>query len=105
MPDQALRFSEGKHRLSLVQLAFLRSMIKVMEFGCRKYSRDNWKKSAGGPDHDDFVRDRADSLWRHYEHRFLEGEVTDKESGESHMAAVAVNAMFIWFYDLNAKKP
>lgn len=69
-----------------VNLNPLEELVKVMEFGAKKYARDNWKK--GMP-----VSQCMNSLLRHT-FRLIGGEQTDQESGLSHYGHILANAMF-----------
>lgn len=87
--DTALRFNEGKARLSLLLDAphAVEGVVEVLEYGCKKYSRSNWKK---GLNHTEVI----DSMLRHIS-SYLKGEDVDKESGLPHVDHVATNAIFL----------
>jgi len=88
--DQALRYNDGKPRLSFVLSApnAIAGVTKVLEHGAEKYSRDNWKK--GLP-----YTEVADSLIRHLTD-FLNGEDIDKDSGYLlNIDQVVCNALFL----------
>ena len=87
MSDQADRFNEGKPKWSLVHFPSLEPMVRVLEFGAKKYDIDNWKK--GMP-----VNEVIESTLRHL-HAILEGELHDEESGLEHIGHVQCNAMFL----------
>lgn len=91
---QADRFNEGKPEYTLIHYPSLEPMVRVLEYGCRKYARDNWKK--GLP-----AKSIIDSLLRHVI-RLTEGERTDAESGLQHVGHILCNAMFL-SYVLNFK--
>ena len=42
--EMADRFNAGKLQWSMVDFKSLEDMVRVLEFGAKKYSRDNWKK-------------------------------------------------------------
>jgi hypothetical protein len=84
---KADRYNEGKCKWSLVDFKSLEPMVKVLEYGTEKYSRDNWKK--GLP-----VTEICESLMRHL-YAFLDGENIDPESGMSHIGHIQCNAMFL----------
>ena len=85
--QQADRANEGKLQWSLVDFESFEPMVRVLEFGAKKYSRDNWKK--GLP-----VRSIIESLLRHT-FAFLRGEDNDPESGISHIGHMMCNLMFL----------
>jgi hypothetical protein len=84
---QALRYNNGKLQWSLVDFDSLEGLVKVLEYGATKYSKNNWKK--GMP-----VTQVSESLMRHL-YAFLKGEDVDPESGCRHISHVMCNAMFI----------
>lgn len=87
MTEKADRFNEGKCKLSLLNLRALEPAAKVLDFGAKKYARDNWKK--GMP-----ITEILDSMLRHIS-AIQEGEWYDKESGLSHIGHIQCNAMFL----------
>ena len=86
-PKQALRYNEGKVQWSLVDYKSLEPMVRVLEYGCRKYSKNNWKK--GMP-----ASQIIESMLRHT-YKLLEGELVDPESGIEHVGHIQCNAMFL----------
>ena len=85
--NQALRYNNGKLQWSLVDFDSLEGLVRVLEAGAKKYSKNNWKK--GMP-----VTQVSESLMRHL-FAFLKGEDVDPESGCRHISHVMCNAMFI----------
>jgi hypothetical protein len=83
----ALRYNEGKPQYSYVDLTCLEPCARVLEFGAKKYSRDNWRK--GMP-----TEQLLDSLMRHIS-ALQRGELVDPESGISHIGHIQANAMFL----------
>jgi hypothetical protein len=83
----ASRDNGGKPQYSLVSLDCLEPMVRVLEFGAKKYSRMNYRKG--------FVESVIfDSLLRHIS-KYLSGEEIDPESGLSHIGHIQANAMFL----------
>lgn len=87
MSDHALRYNKNKPQYSLLDLIALEPGTRVLEFGAKKYARDNWKK--GMP-----VSQILDSLLRHLA-ALRSGELIDPESGLSHIGHIQCNAMFL----------
>lgn len=88
--NKAMRFNDDKLKWSLVDFESLEPLVKVLMFGAKKYSPDNWKK--GLP-----TNEVCESLLRHV-FAIMRGELFDKESGELHIGHVMANAMFISFH-------
>lgn len=83
--EKAIRHNAGKLEWSLVDFRSLESLVRVLEFGKQKYSRNNWKKGL-------YTRETCESLLRHT-YAFLEGQDLDEESGLSHIGHIMFNAM------------
>lgn len=92
-----IKLPQLKARMSLLDPDFLMEMARVMDFGTQKYAEEDWR------DNDKVtVKKRMDSLGRH-EAKFnstTEDDV-DEETGQSHLAAIAVNAMICWWIAKN----
>lgn len=95
-PIKALRYNDGKVQWSLVDFKSLEPFVRVLEFGAKKYSKDNWKQEM---DLDKIL----DSAQRHMA-SMIDGENIDQESGLQHAAHVICNMMFyIYHYNKNEK--
>lgn len=64
----------------------VQSVIRVLEYGAKKYSRANYAKVEN--------ERYEDALGRHYM-AYLTGEKNDSETGESHLAHVVCCALFM----------
>ncbi len=87
--EGAMRFNDGKLEWSLVDFKSLEPMVRVLEFGAKKYSRDNWKRGLE-------TTKIVESTLRHL-FAFLDGENLDKESQLSHVAHAQCNLMFLQY--------
>jgi hypothetical protein len=89
MTEQAARYNDDKPKLSMVleMPNAVEGVARVLEYGARKYARNNYKK--GLP-----FTEVADSLLRHLV-KFLNGEDVDEESRQFHVDCVSVNALFL----------
>lgn len=90
--DKASRYNSGKAQLSypLSTGVALDGVARVMEFGAKKYDRDNWKKGLE-------PRSVLDSMVRHIR-SYLDGEYIDPESGLPHVDHIACNALFLGYH-------
>ena len=89
------RFNEGKPRWSLVPQSALIPMVRVLEFGAKKYGDYNWTKGLS-------IRETCESLKRHLD-AFMEGEDDDPESKLSHIGHIQCNALFLSWMMENRK--
>lgn len=92
--EAALRYNQGKPRMSLIDLNALEDCARVLEFGANKYDINNWKKGFD-------VNTILDSMMRHIA-ALQRGEMNDPETGISHIGHIQANAMFLgcknnWF--------
>lgn len=97
-PVIGVKEHEGKLRWSLLPLDALREVVKVLEFGAKKYSKDNWKKVEGARDL------YFDAALRHLT-SWYEGEDADQETGLHHLAHAACDVLFlVSMFPVTAKK-
>ena len=87
---KGVKLDSGKTEFSLLLQGCANAIEKVAEvltFGAKKYTRNGWQTV-------DAERRYTDALYRHMNaiHR---GEKIDPESGLSHLAHAACNAMFL----------
>jgi hypothetical protein len=82
-----IRHDNGKHDWSLVPMQHLEGMVRVLEFGKKKYAAHNWRKGL----HYSRI---TNSLQRHL-NAFNAGEDIDKESGLRHIDHILCNALFL----------
>lgn len=88
--SKSLRYNEGKPKWSLVDFKSLEPMVRVLEYGCTKYEKDNWKK---GLDNIEVL----ESLSRHL-FALMSGEELDPESQLPHIGHIMCNAMFFQYH-------
>lgn len=82
------KFDSEKPRFSLIPQGTLQPVIRVLEFGARKYSENNWRYVPGAHvRYFDAAHRHLDAYWR--------GELTDSETGESHLAHAICCLMFL----------
>lgn len=94
--DKALKYNQNKPMWSLVDFKSFEGMVKVLEFGAKKYEAHNWKKGL-------YTSEICESLLRHlFEH--MSGNRIDNESGLPHIDHVACNIMFLSWMTNNKKE-
>lgn len=93
------RFNQGKLQWHLVPFEALEPMVKVLDYGAKKYALNQWKNGLS-------LQETLDSLLRHT-FALLSGEVNDSESGLPHIGHVFCNALFYSYFtevnDTNAR--
>ena len=87
-PITGMKFDSGKLDYTLVPWAGVEEITKVLEFGAKKYARDNWK-------HVDNAQTRyLAAAFRHLI-QYTEGEMKDRETGLSHLAHAGCCLLFL----------
>lgn len=89
--DKGMKFDGDKLRFSLLPWQAVAEVVKVLEFGAKKYDVDNWQR----------VENAEARYWdaaiRHLV-ALRDGERIDPESGISHWAHAACGCLFgTWF--------
>jgi hypothetical protein len=88
--EKSQRFNQNKPKWSLVHFKSIEELPKVLDFGAKKYSRDNWKKGLD-------LSEILDSMQRHI-NEVMDGEQFDEESKLHHMGHIMCNAMFYMYH-------
>lgn len=86
-----IKHDAEKLEWSLLPLAEIEDVIKVLMHGSKKYSPNNWK----------FVKPKEryiDAAFRHLAAR-AKGEIIDDESGLSHLAHMVCCGLFLMWHD------
>lgn len=94
--DKGTKNDLDKPMVSLIEPMFIEGMAKVLTLGIQKYQIDNWKKDLS-------TARIISALYRHLL-AYHDGEITDPESGLSHLYHIACNAMFLDYYDRQEKQ-
>ena len=94
MSKKDMKYDKGKVRMDLLPFDCLTEIAKVLTFGAEKYKENSWQTVKNR-----YERYRG-SLLRHMA-AMQAGEILDKESGLSHAAHLATNAMFILWFELH----
>lgn len=95
MKQEAVKKDDGKPDWSLVPFEALEGMVRVLEFGAKKYSRNNWQTNGG------FSYRRVLTACIRHIFAYMRGEDNDPESGLSHISHAQCNLLFIGYYLTN----
>lgn len=94
--EDGIKNDSEKLPMGLLPFESLEEIAKVLDYGAKKYSKNNWK----------FVPDGKaryeDALLRHFS-AYKRGEEFDPESGLKHISHMACNALFLVWFDLQNK--
>ena len=91
--EGGLKYDNDKPRMDLLPLDALEEVAKVLTFGAKKYAANTWQKVP------DAERRYVAALLRHLT-ACEKGETNDTESGLTHAAHMATNALFILWFEL-----
>ena len=99
MKTDGAKYDDGKRKWNLIFPLFpvIDDVIKVLEYGAKKYDENNWIKVKNG-----FVR-YINAAFRHLFARCC-GEINDKESSLPHMAHAICSLMFAFHFDKRPTK-
>ena len=82
-----------KPRMDLLPFEALEEVAKVLTYGTNKYADNNWQKVENAE------RRYLAAMLRHLTAR-EKGEIYDTESGLTHAAHMATNALFILWFEI-----
>jgi hypothetical protein len=86
------KFDKEKPDYTLLPWDAVEDVVRVLDFGAKKYARDNWKYV------DDAHNRYLAAAFRHMS-AYAQGEQTDAETGLSHMAHAACCVLFMLSMD------
>ncbi len=86
-PAEGRKYDTSKPRMDLLPFDALEKVAAVLAFGAAKYGDNNWRLVEP-------VSRYEAAMLRHYA-AHQRGEEIDPESGQSHLAHMATNALFI----------
>ena len=96
--SDAIRHNQDKLRVDLIPTELIEEVAKVLTFGAKKYSPNNWKG---------FTKEQQGeilgSLLRHIL-EYQKGNRLDSESGLPHLAHAAGNIAFILYFENKENK-
>lgn len=96
MTDPGVKNDLKKVRWDLIPSDALEEVAKVLSYGAHKYAERNWERGISWHRCFRAIMNHAWYWWR--------GQTKDPETGYSHMAHVACNALFLTAYELRDMK-
>lgn len=84
-------FKDNKLRWDLLSLPLIEDVVKVYDFGAKKYAPNTWQDLPNG-----YERYKG-ALFRHLV-AYEKGEVLDKESNLNHLAHMVWNALAMLYF-------
>lgn len=87
-PTEGRKHDTGKPDYTLLPWGAIEDIVRVLDFGARKYARDNWRYVANAE-----TRYLA-AAFRHLA-AYARGEVTDPETSLSHLAHAGCCVLFL----------
>ena len=90
MTESGLKYDDGKLPFHLMPWDSLEEVVKVMDYGAKKYSENNWRKG--------FAWSRVLSACFRHLSSWILGEDNDKETGLSHLAHAICCLLFLLWY-------
>ena len=93
---KGVKYDQEKTDWSLLPFAEIEEVVKVLMYGAKKYSIDNWK-------YVEPCRERYFSACMRHLIAWFTGERLDKESGYSHLAHAVCCILFLMWKDKKAR--
>lgn len=88
MSEEGKKLDAGKARYDLIQPRALEAYVRVLTYGCRKYSAHNWRLVQDG-------RSRYIAAALRHLMAYLRGEMFDADSLENHLAHALASIAFV----------
>ena len=86
-----VKYDQDKPEFSLLPKKVLQPIMRVLSFGAKKYTKDNWQRV-------DNAQERYFNAMQRHLMAWWEGEKKDPETGESHLAHAGCCLLFLlWF--------
>lgn len=93
--ESFVKHDDNKRQWHLLPVELLEGTVDVLEYGAKKYGKNNWKNCQ------DVTRYR-DALMRHVV-AYMSGEYEDPDTRLSHLDHIICNALFLkWFTEGNS---
>jgi hypothetical protein len=91
-----LKYDDGKLRWDLLPYDAIEKVVEILTYGANKYEANNWQEVESS-------RYEA-AMMRHFV-AYMKGEKRDFESGFTHLAHMACNALFLLWQDMQRVEP
>jgi len=88
------KHDKEKIRMDLLPFDALEEVAKILTFGAKKYSANNWQNVEN-------AKERYEAALLRHLSAHKKGEKIDNDSGLSHLSHVACNALFLIWFELN----
>lgn len=89
------KFDSDKLDWTLLPWKEVEQVLEILEFGAKKYSKDNWQKVEPS---------RYEKAAMRHLISYVTGEKNDQETGKSHLAHLVCNALFLMWSDNKSLK-
>ncbi len=95
--NEGIKHNGDKIRMDLLPFEALEAVAEVLTFGARKYAENGWQQI-------DHAENRYTAALLRHLVAIQRGEKYDAESGLSHAAHMATNALFILWFEIQKEK-
>lgn len=87
-PTEGRKFDQGKPDFTLLPWDAVEQVVRVLDYGAKKYARDNWRYV------DDAQNRYMAAVFRHLS-TYMQGEEQDPETGINHLAHACCSLLFV----------
>jgi len=87
----------GKPMMNLLPFESLEAVAMILNHGAKTYGKNTWQKVEN-------AKERYEAALLRHLTAYKKGEKTDKESGLSHLAHMACNALFMLWFEVQENK-
>jgi len=87
----------GKPMMNLLPFESLEAVAMILNYGAKTYGKNTWQKVEN-------AKERYEAALLRHLTVHKKGEKTDKESGLSHLAHLACNALFMLWFEIQESK-
>jgi hypothetical protein len=94
---KGIKYDDGKRDWTLLPWEEAEDVVEILEFGAKKYARDNWRKVE--------PKERYIKAALRHLIAYIKGENNDPETGKSHLAHAVCCLLFKMWADKNPTSP